>query len=387
MITADEIIRRLRGKYRDVLRAWLAGEDFSPIEFPVGVLSKNLLERRQQIEGLRAQSKEICGIGYELTWDTVNMQALGRQTIPRRAVITNLHDYLALIRKRKEFDGFTADVEKIRQRFPVLESWMHACPQDVVKHHGQWDDLLTVCAYFVENPRPNVYIRELPIPVHTKFIESHGRILRDLLDVLLPAESINEDTQDFIGRFGLRGKPAPVRLRLLEEQLGQRYGIWIDDLSLPVNQLEHLLAEHIRPKRVIIVENLVNFLTLPKMVACVGLLGSGFAVHLLRDVHWLLRCDVVYWGDIDAHGFEMLSDLRGLFPHTRSVMMDRATFDAHAAYVADGSPSRSQRYEHLTGEERQLSQYIAEHSLRLEQEHIPHAYAARCLEQFLRHEG
>ena len=340
MLTPDDILKRASRKYCDVLRAWLAGEEFAPIEYPVGALSKNLTERRHQIEKLRDKSYEVVGTGYALLWDTVNTQALGKQTIPRRVLIATLDDYLDLLRRRTEFSNFVADVHKIRKKFPSLEGWMQSRPQDVIEHQGKWDDLLLVCDYFVKHPRPNVYIRELPISVHTKFIESNQRILRDLFDILLPEMAITQNEQDFNSRFGLKDKPSLVRIRLLEEQLEWQYGMRIDDLSLPVDQLAHLLAEHIKPRRILIVENLTNFLTLPKTPNGIGIFGGGFAVNLLRDVQWLNHCDVIYWGDMDAHGFEILSDLRGLFPHVRSLMMDRETLETYAKYVGKGARSR-----------------------------------------------
>jgi hypothetical protein len=383
MITPEEIIKRAERKFYTVIREWLSGETFSLIDFPVGPPSKNLNERREQIEVLRTQSKEVRGMGYTLEWETLNTQALGKQTVPRRAIIGNLEDYLALVRKRMVFEHFVADVRKIRQKFPLLESWLHAHPQDVIENHGKWDDLLVVCDYFVKIPRPNVYIRELPILVHTKFIEFNSRILRDLLDILLPPEAVNREALDFTRRFGLRDKPALVRLRLLEEQLDWKCALRLDDLSLPVDQVAHLLAHHIQPKHVIIVENLINFLTLPKIPNAVGIFGGGFAVHLLRDVKWLENCNLIYWGDIDVQGFEILSDLRALFAHTISLMMDQETLTLYLDYVGRGVLSRNQRFGNLTELESQLAQVIVEQNLRLEQEHIPQMYAVTRLKELL----
>lgn len=383
MLTPDDILKRTSRKYRDVLRAWLAGEDFTPIEYPVGVLSKNLTERRQQIEILRKHSYELVGTGYVLEWNTINTQLLGTQTMPRRVIIATLDDYLDLLRKRTEFSNFVADVQKIRQKFPSLEEWMQSRPQDVIEYHGKWDDLLLVCDYFVKKPRPNVYIRELPIPVHTKFVEANQRILRDLLDVLLSENSINTESQDFVSRYGLKDKPSLVRLRLLEEQLEWQYRMRVDDITLPLNQLAHLLADHIKPRHVVIVENLINFLTLPKISNGIGIFGGGFAVHLLRDIQWLNQCDVIYWGDIDAHGFEILSDLRGLFPHVRSLMMDLETLETNKKYVGQGARSRLERFSHLTEAESLLVQDIVAHDWRLEQEQIPQDYVEMRLKQLL----
>jgi len=202
-----------------------------------------------------------------------------------------------------------------------------------------------------------------------------------LFEVLLPEHTINQDKQDFISRYGLRDKPSLVRLRLLEEQLEWNHGIRVDDLSIPVNQLAHLLADHIKPRHVVIVENLINFLTLPKIPNGVGIFGGGFAVHLLRDIQWLNQCNVIYWGDIDAHGFEILSDLRGLFPNIHSIMMDRETIDRFNQYIVQGMKSRSERFNYLTELELQLVQDVIENDWRLEQEHIPQDYAVSCLNQ------
>jgi hypothetical protein len=38
---------------------------------------------------------------------------------------------------------------------------------------------------------------------------------------------------------------------------------------------------------------------------------------------------ILYWGDIDTHGFAILDRLRTGMPHMRSLMMDQATLQAH----------------------------------------------------------
>ena len=384
MIKPAEIVKKAERKYRDVLRAHLNNDDLFPMEFPVGRLSKNLVERRQQIDDLRQRSRETTGQGYTLEWQTVNRRDIGKQTTPRRVIIETLDDYLAVVRKRTEYQQFVSDVERIRRQFPELEDWMCANPQAIIDFSDHWDDLLLVCDYFVKHPRPNLYIRELPISVHTKFIEQHSRILRHLLDTLLPANVITPDVNEFSQRFGLKTPSPTIRIRLLEEQLDWLHRLRLDDLTLPVDQLAHLLTKHIQPKTVIIAENLMNFLTLPAHPASVGLFGRGFAVQLLADVRWLHQCRVIYWGDIDAHGFQILSDLRKLFPHVRSVMMDQQTLDNHAEYVVEGNRVRADRFDGLTEVEAIVAQHILEHNLRLEQEHISQSYALIQLGQMLR---
>ena len=385
MMTPQEIGQRAEKRYKAVLQAYLqdAYADVFPLRFSVGKADRDLAKRRKAIEQLRAGSKEQNGQshGYTLEWSTVNQRTLGTQTLPRKVCIETLDDYLAVVRKRTEFEQFTQDVALIRRRLPGIETWLQANPAQIIENAGHWSDLLTVCEYFIQQPRPQLYIRELPIPVHTKFIEAHTRILRALLDDLLPPDAINTTASSFAGRFGLRDKPILLRLRLLDEQLEWSQGLRVDDLTLPVQQAAHLLSDHLKPRHVVIVENLINFLTLPALPDTVGFFGGGFAVHILRDVDWLQKCDVLYWSDIDAYGFQLLADLRRIVPHTRSVMMDQAIWDAYNAYATEGATLRHATFETLTPAEYQLATTITEANLRLEQEHIPHADAVRALQQ------
>ncbi len=60
-----------------------------------------------------------------------------------------------------------------------------------------------------------------------------------------------------------------------------------------------------------------------------AVLGGGYAVSLLGSFGWLATLDLVYWGDIDTHGFAILDRLRGSHPHVNSMLMDRSTLLAH----------------------------------------------------------
>ncbi|MFZ4827127.1 MAG: Wadjet anti-phage system protein JetD domain-containing protein [Phototrophicaceae bacterium] len=375
MLTHEDIHNKAERKYVQVLRDWLKNENsLFPLKFPIGKPPVDLTERSRVFADLREKSSEVLPNGYDLEWETLNTRDLGRQTIPRVAVLRDCNHYLSYLRKRTEFDAFVGDVDLIRRRLPALEGWLDENTQMVIRYHGVWTDLLTVCHYFIQQPKPNVYLRELPIEVHTKFIESHFSILRSLLDALLPVDVYNTPHSDFILRYGLKDKPSLVRLRLLDEQLEWKYNLQLDDLTLPLKQAAHLLAEHLQPRRVIIVENLINFLTLPRLPNSVGIFGGGFAVYQLRELDWLQKVDLLYWGDMDIQGFQILNDLRRIFPHTRSIMMDQVTFDRYRLYTVKGTASRSLTLEHLTPEEQALARVVAWENIRLEQEHLPQGY-------------
>lgn len=73
----------------------------------------------------------------------------------------------------------------------------------------------------------------------------------------------------------------------------------------------------------------MNFLTLPPCADALAIFGSGYAIDLLSEVKWLGQRTLHYWGDLDTHGFAILSRLRTHWPHTQSFLMDHDTLVAH----------------------------------------------------------
>ena len=93
----------------------------------------------------------------------------------------------------------------------------------MIEYGNRWYDLLKVCRYFQQNPKPNLYIRELPIPVHTKFIEQNQGILRSLLEAVLPVNQLVpvEGEREFLFEkwFALKYREPLIRWRFLDDSL------------------------------------------------------------------------------------------------------------------------------------------------------------------------
>ena len=82
----------------------------------------------------------------------------------------------------------------------------------------------------------------------------------------------------------------------------------------------------------------------------------------------------MYWGDIDTHGFAILSQLRARFAHVESVLMDHATLMAHPhAWGEEDAPIRHD-LPHLAPDEQAVYDSLRDNAirpnLRLEQEKI-----------------
>jgi hypothetical protein len=272
MITPEEITVRAQRAYPALLRAWLRGEPFAPLSFPAGTPSGDYGALRREVERLLAGAKPRRGFGYEVELQTRSMRSYGMQSLPVRVKIDSAEDLLRLTGKGSEFAAFQADVAVIRANLPQLEGWLEPNVARVIEHHGIWQELLAVCAYFLANPRPGRYTRELPLAVHTKFIEEHVGILRRLLDALLPTDAIAADESTFEARYGLRYDEPLVRLRLLDPALNLELCLPLSDVSAPVSQVAVL---PLGGRECIIVENKQVFLTLPVLPNCLALFGTG----------------------------------------------------------------------------------------------------------------
>jgi hypothetical protein len=105
----------------------------------------------------------------------------------------------------------------------------------------------------------------------------------------------------------------------------------------------------------------------------IAIFGSGFSVFNLKNVHWFDNLKLLYWGDIDVQGFEILSQFRSYFPKTKSILMDKESFDK---FFEDdnGTPTNISIRLNLTEEEQQLYNILKTNNWRLEQEKIPITY-------------
>lgn len=367
MISPEEIRHRATRNYPRFISQWLKGERFEGLDFPAGGLPSDALTLRDAIDSLRRHAKSDKQPGYSITWVTRRTKQLGTQTVPQRITIETESDLIALAGKCHEFDRFTADVASIRASFPQLEEWLCTNWNQVVKHHGDWPDLLTVCRLWADRA-PGSYVREIALPVPTKFVERHMSILQMLLDHILPAESVDFEAPDFWSRYRLKQDEPFVRVRFLDRQFERLTGLKIDDLSVPVSAASAL---PIAGQDVIVIENKTPLLLLEPRENTIAIFGGGFGVEILGSINALRQCRVFYWGDLDAQGFEILSLLRSRVPHVQSVLMDRDTFQAFEQFIQPGNPAMLKDLPNLTGDELEVYQSVALDNLRLEQDRIP----------------
>ena len=375
MITPIEIKKKAANKYKAYLQSIVEGETFNPIVI-VGDKKPNedTVKFEEELTELISCSKEKKGYGYTIEYQTVKTKRHGIQDIPISISFQSEFDYLKYINKEKDTAKFKKDITNILSSFRELKDWIYKYPIKVIEN--DWKSLLKICNYFKEVPQPHLYIRELPIQVHTKFIENNKGIIRELLDIII-AEHINIDEKQFESRFNLKYDETLVRFRILDEAVSQQLFGGIDDISIPISEFQNIaLPIH----TVYIVENKMNMLTFPAQSNGIVVFGKGFGVDIMKNVEWLKTKKIYYWGDLDAHGFQILSEIRTHFEQVESFMMDRNTFDAF--YEGDkGTETNVEKDLCLTSEESEMFKYLKENNLRLEQEKIPFEYARTKIPQ------
>jgi hypothetical protein len=207
-----------------------------------------------------------------------------------------------------------------------------------------------------------------------------------LLDSVLPEETKQATVtglarHGFERRYGLKYEEPLIRFRMLDPAVGDFQGL--SDITVPLSQFQQLKPDC---RRVFITENKINGLSFPPLAASIVIFGLGYGISSLKDVVWLNEKSIFYWGDIDTHGFAILSQLRRYFPQTRSLLMDRDTLMRfRALWVKETDSMRfTGVLPNLSPEEQALYCLLRDNELgpgvRLEQERISYEFLLNRLE-------
>jgi hypothetical protein len=396
------------------LKAWGSGALLREVLEPGGLYPRRRpLKRptaamlRSDYGAARAWAAELLAAAgpFSLETSEVGRTTVGANQLPSAAVFASADAEIAFVGRAKEAARFVELAGGLTELHTSFRLWALRRPLKLLELGA---DALTagrVALWLQDNPGPGIYLRQLSLPgVHTKFVESHRAVISELAAELRSRPDADEAAEPlaefpsepaepgsmlgltpartpaarFAAAHGLVHPPELVRFRLLDPDiplLGQARDLTVtaaafSTLSLPVTT-------------VLITENLVNFLALPDRPDTLAIYGAGYGFSSLRDAGWLRDCEVLYWGDLDTHGFRILDQLRAVHPHVVSLLMDEATLLAHReAWVLEPSPSKVP-LSRLTAEESALYEGLRTDAfgtaVRLEQELINWDWASRWL--------
>lgn len=373
--TPADVERAVRRRWDDgsLLRAHATGVPLVSIEIPVrrprpSEIGDDLNAVREWIAALDAGSRG--GRRYELQWQVVGGRQVGRNELPSRVIISTLDQAYAVLGVSSELRRFERIVA-LSSEHPSVLGWVLDHPHRALSLYDDLPALVAAYSWLDAHRGGGHYLREISAPgVDTKFAERHRGVLAAMLGV--PSSS-----SGFLAGLGLRGKPELVRLRP-SASLG---------LPAPLREIAvratDLAQLDIRPRSALAVENEITYLSVDVPDNGIVLWGKGFDVDNVGRLPWLVDADVVYWGDLDTHGFAILNQLRAWLPQTRSVLMDRSTLLEHRGrWVREERPTKA-ALARLTAQERSLYDELVTDALgekvRLEQERIDWEWASERL--------
>ncbi len=334
---------------------------------------------------------------WRVEYRSVGGRLIGANALPSRAWIDSYDDLWHVLAVADDVRRFGALLSSTADSFSAateLTEWMVSHPMAVLGEAEVWPQLLGVVEWALSGRGAGRYIREIDVPgVDTKFVERHRAILCELLDRTLSPERIDTEQPRtaFERRYRFARKPQYVRMRRLDDrgllsqpgEPAERSGP--AELTVRVGDL---VRQPIACRAVIVVENEVTYLALPKLRDVVAIHGSGYRASNMESLSWLRDRDLVYWGDIDTHGFRILDRVRSLFPHTDSILMNRETLLSHEAKWGREDTPTTGRLSTLTESEATLYVDLVEGRyqphLRLEQERVDFLMVESALAERLR---
>ncbi len=377
-----EVRLLLQRRFAHQHRLWLDATEqdgYWPDDIPLGIPTET--QALRQPEAVRAWADEWRqwrGAG-ELIWINRQWRALGMQRLPASIRLHGPADVADWAGQRERWLRARERSVALTARWPGLGNSLGKLFEVMADYTtDDFARLLDCVAWLQTNPRSGLYLRQLPIAgLDSKWVEPRRAVVNELLAVL---SDRTNDAADFYELCGLRKPPQQLRIRILDPALRASAG-GLSDISAPVEELARL---DFYPARVLIVENLQTGLALEDLDRTVAVMGLGYGVNVLTALSWLQRARCWYWGDIDTHGFAILSKARSALPHLESLLMDEDTLlRHHPLWSVEPSQHGASELPGLTSGEANLYTKLKLHSfgqaVRLEQERIDWSLAWRAI--------
>jgi len=310
----SRIERRLRRVWHlDVTRdanSW--PYDIPAGSVPAAALTADFTAIQQEVHQLRVWA-DLHGLGLR----EGNRRVHGTtQPIPTHITVPDLDTAAAVCGTE-----WTSRIARGRDRAAVLHGRYPECTSvaAVVRAVSGYTEmefslLLTVAEWFETNNADGLTPRQVPIPgVHAKWLNT-GQPIVELLT----------------GRPLHLASRHPARIHFLyldPDHLaggGRRFdSATVGDTMTPAYQ----------PDVVIITENKDTAIHFPATPGAIAVEGAGAGGSTAAQFEWIVQAPlVVYWGDVDADGFEILDGYRRDGVPAVSILMDVDTYRAYAPW-------------------------------------------------------
>ena len=386
-VTKD-IERRLINHWQsEVVGAAEGGKPAFPHAFPLGrAASADLRADYGAVHALTVSWQEWAkGNGVELAYTSRIAKGGTRQVVPTHVLVASIEQAAAIVG-----NGWQHRMARGRDRLAVLldrrPTLDQATASRVLRLVDGYADidfalLLGVVDWYRANPSlaRGLTPRQVPIPgVHAKWLQAHRPAVLALTGLddlgLLPAH------------------PARIHFTYLDPAhrvSGRRVhdSATVGDAFSPVY----------RPEVVVISENKDTAIYFPALAGGISVEGVGRGGRTLAAFEWIKHAPtVVYWGDMDRDGYEILEGYRTDFDRDLdSILMDMRAYEEFEPFGTDTDQNgrelaagRARVADRLRPSERTVYELLvgAEHPRhrRVEQERIPLSRALADVKKLLR---
>ena len=354
MITIEELKKKALQRYSEFIENYCNQtlDTFFPLIIPCnkGNPNDDFEKRSKELKEIHENSKNNGKKSYIYETTEVSSRTNGKQTVITKIYFDNRSDYLFFISKKSAFETLERTVSILNDNLRTnlskdeITTWIirnNEKLSDTTVEDGidtYWKNICLCANWLCTNPKSNLYLRTIPLEVHSKFIENSQTIIHSLIS----SEKITKENT-FIKQHGLAEKPNHIRFRFLDMTLLS------DDFapnemiltSFDFNNI-YKAAFMKDVKTIYIVENEMVYLTFPKVRNAICIWGHGFTAGQFKQFSWLNNYQLFYFGDLDEHGYEILSMFRIAFPGTKSICMNMDTLNEFDRFRVEG--------EVLTGE-------------------------------------
>ncbi len=375
-----------------VLHAYISKENIFPLQLKLPKIKSNELGlnfAKFQAIFLKMQDN-AQKYGFMIEYSNQDYRTLGTQKIPTYITFNKINSWLKTTEYTATYLEFCRICDYILDKLPVAYTFLLDNTKNIMNYtFDDWQRIIQVCQYLHRNTSSNVYLRQLDIVgVDTKFIETHKKIIHTLVSVMSSnTESVKSLAHGVFEQiYGIKNHNINIRFRLLDNSLNHKFcdsNSWlrqISDFSIPLH--EFMLID-IPCNKIFITENKISGISFPEVADSIIIFGLGYGVEVLKHIKWLKDKEIIYWGDIDTHGFAILSQMRGYFSQTQSLMMDINTLEVFKDLCTHESKQTNAQLVNLTDNEQELyNKLLKNHygeNIRLEQERIKLEYVKNQL--------
>lgn len=357
-------------QYRRRHSEWLAGGGTWPLIVPLGSPTESETQlQRETVSGWVAAWRAWQGAG-QLLWHERRWRSLGAQSVPDKLVAGSAEIVAQWIGEEQRWRRASSRYRLLVARWPELGPRLPRYFESLADYPDRdMARLEALLAWLAAHPRSNLYPRQLPIAgLDTKWLEPRMPLVADLLAAF---EGEATGAGSLLERCGLREAPHIVRMRLLDPSLRACVG-GLADISAPIGELAAL---RLPVSRVYIVENIQTGLCFEDRAGSAVFMGLGYGANVLARLPWVSQSECIYWGDLDTHGFAILSRLRAFLPRLASRLMDEATLlQNRDLWVEEKEQYNAGELPFLTAAEQAVYQGLKQQrwglNVRLEQERL-----------------